>query len=148
MRLTHSSSLEQICSNIKFDFRLSCPILFGLTNAAPTTYAACLHAEYGSIKSWQLKRKEGCEMAGGYIPPVLHSFLYNFKVLNVIQNNILISRFKLRRAPRWSFFVLFSYNGCLSHTWTCLQVKRSLFQLGYQCICTTFAYFIQIVIVV
>lgn len=39
--------------------------------------SACV--EYGSIKSWQLKRKEGCEMVGGYIPPVLHSFLYNFK---------------------------------------------------------------------
>lgn len=24
-------------------------------------------------------------MAGGYIPPVLHSFLYNFKVLKVKQ---------------------------------------------------------------
>lgn len=27
--------------------------------------ASCVWAEYGSIKSWQLKRKEGCEMVGG-----------------------------------------------------------------------------------
>lgn len=86
MKLAHSSSLEQFCGHVKLDFRLFCPILFGLTDAAPTVHVACLHVEYGSIKSWQLKRKEGCEMVGGYIPPVLHSFLYNFKVFKVKQN--------------------------------------------------------------
>lgn len=82
MKLAHSSSLEKFCRHVKLDFRLFYPTLFGLTDAAPTAH----YVEYGSIKSWQLKRKEGCEMVGGYIPPVLHSFLYNFKVFKVKQN--------------------------------------------------------------
>lgn len=63
--------------------------------------------EYGSIKSWQLKRKEGCEMVGGYIPPVLHSFLYNFKVLKVKQKEKikLISGSMLRGAPQFLIWV-------------------------------------------
>lgn len=56
-------------------------------------------------------------MVGGYIPPVLHSFLYNFKVLKVKQKEKkkkIVSRFKLYRAQQFSD---------LSHTWTFLLVK-------------------------
>lgn len=31
MKLAHLSSLEQFCRHVKLDFRLFCPILFGLT---------------------------------------------------------------------------------------------------------------------
>lgn len=32
------------------------------------------------------KKEEGCEMVGGYIPPGLHSFLYNFKAVQTYPN--------------------------------------------------------------
>lgn len=54
--------------------------------------------------------KKDVKWQGGYIPPVLHSFLYNFKVLEVKQKKkekkaILISRFKLCRAPQFLIWV-------------------------------------------
>lgn len=54
-------------------------IVFGQTDSSYCTY--CMSTCWcASVKSWQLKRKNGCEMASGYIPPVLHSLLYKFKV--------------------------------------------------------------------
>lgn len=89
MRLTHSISLEELCRPVKLDFRLSC--LHTVWSDRCSSHCTCCMStcvEYGSIKSWQLKRKAGCEMVGGYIPPVLHSFLYNFNVLKVKQTKI------------------------------------------------------------
>ena len=54
-------------------------------------------------------------MVGGYIPPVLHSFLYNFKVFKVKQ--------KETKTNKWIYAPQSSTISDLSHTWTVLLVE-------------------------
>lgn len=46
-------------------------------------FVLCLRALNMAHKLWQQRRKEGWKMVqGGYIPPVLHSFLRTLKKFN------------------------------------------------------------------
>lgn len=97
----------------------------------PLYVSTCV--EYGSIKWWQLKRKEGCEMVGGYIPPVLHSFLYNFEVLNKTkikieapQSSTISESHVDRLLVKWSPVMMFG----------CNNKATVISNLDISCICT------------
>lgn len=122
--------------HFKLDCLLCCPILSGLTDAA-TAHAACLYVfNMAQSNHGRWRKKKDVKWRGGYIPPVLHSFLNNVLKVNQKEKQIIkISTFK--------FHLLWSSVAMMLAATTMALKSPTLFILA-----RFFCYFVQIVLVV
>lgn len=108
-------------SNAAWHFKLDClpccPVLSGLTDAA-TAHAACLYVfDMAQSNHGRWRKKKDVKWRGGYIPPVLHSFLNNVLKVNQKEKQIIkISTFK--------FHKIHTPRSALNHTICCDHLLR------------------------